>query len=108
MRGCEVKLDLHQFSAISKALADPKRFEMLQRIAAAKEAPMSSGLAESLQIAPATVSHHLQELETAGLVSVVRHGKFAYISLKREVLQTYVSRLASLRILLRRPTSIRL
>ena len=96
MRGREVKLDAQQFSAISKALADPKRFEMLQRIAASKEAPTCTCVREWLQIAPATVSHHLQELETAGLVSVARQGKFAHISLNRDVLEAYVKRLANL------------
>jgi ArsR family transcriptional regulator len=96
MRGREVKLDAQQFSAISKALADPKRFEMLQRIAGSKEAPTCTCVGEWLQIAPATVSHHLQELETAGLVSVARHGKFAHISLNREILNAYVKQLADL------------
>ncbi len=36
------KLDAEQFASISKALADPSRFEMLQRIARPKEAPTCS------------------------------------------------------------------
>jgi ArsR family transcriptional regulator len=82
----ELKLDARQFASISKALADPKRFEMLQRIAAAKEAPTCSCVRDWLRLAPATVSHHLRELESAGLVNVERDGKFAYISLRRDVL----------------------
>jgi ArsR family transcriptional regulator len=92
----ELKLDRHQLALISKALADPKRFEMLQRIAASKEAPTCSCVRDWLGLAPATVSHHLRELETAGLVKVERDGKFAYISLRRDVLDAYVNRLSSL------------
>jgi ArsR family transcriptional regulator len=92
----EIKLDSDQFGQISKALADPKRFEMLQRIAASKEAPTCSCVRDWLGLAPATVSHHLRELENAGLVTVERDGKFAYISLRRDVLDAYVNRLSSL------------
>ena len=69
---------------------------MLQRIAASREAPTCSCVREWLGLAPATVSHHLRELEAAGLVSVERDGKFAYISLRRDVLDAYVNRLSNL------------
>ena len=92
----ELKLDAGRFAMISKALADPKRFEMLQRIAASRKVPTCSCVREWLGLAPATISHHLHELESAGLVSVERVGKFAYISLRRDVLAAYVNRLSSL------------
>jgi ArsR family transcriptional regulator, arsenate/arsenite/antimonite-responsive transcriptional repressor len=92
----EVKLDARQFALISKALADPKRFEMLEKIGKSKEAPTCSCLRECLGLAPATVSHHLKELESAGLVSVERDGKFAYITLRRDVLKAYLHRLSAL------------
>ena len=92
----EAKLDARQFALISKALADPKRFEMLQRIAASEEAPTCTCVRDWLRLAPATISHHLKELEAAGLVNVEREGKFARISLRREVLDAYVKRLSSL------------
>jgi len=81
---------------ISKALADPSRFEMLQRIAASKEAPTCSCVREWLGLAPATVSHHVKELESAGLVKVERDGKYAHIRLCRDVLDAYVNLLSSL------------
>ena len=96
MSAREEKLDDDQFASISKALADPKRFEMLQRIAGSKQAPTCSCVCEWLGLAPATVSHHLRELESAGLVNVQRDGKFAHISLRRDVLDAYVNRLSSL------------
>jgi len=96
MGGCEVELDVEQVALISKALADPKRYEMLQRIGESAEAPTCSCVREWLGLAPATVSHHLKELENAGLVNVERDGKFHHISLRRDVLKAYVKRLSSL------------
>jgi ArsR family transcriptional regulator len=92
----ESKLDPNQFALISKALADPNRFEMLQKIAASKEAPTCSCVREWLGLAPATISHHLKELESAGLVQIERDGKFAHITLRRDVLNAYLKRLSTL------------
>jgi ArsR family transcriptional regulator len=96
MSAREQKLAAGQFARISKALADPKRFEMLERIAASNEAPTCSCVRDWLGLAPATVSHHLKELESAGLVNVERDGKFARISLRRDVWNAYMNRLSSL------------
>ena len=91
-----MKLDAAQLASISKALGDPKRFEMLQRISASKQVPTCSHVCDWLDLAPATVSHHLKELESAGLVTVERQGKFARLSLRRDVLNAYMKRLSSL------------
>ena len=45
-----------------------------------------------LGIAPATLSHHMKELKTAGLVEVVREGKFASYSLRRDVIEAFFRR----------------
>ena len=91
-----MNLDPEQVALIGKALADPKRFEMLQRIAASKDAPTCSCVREWLELSPATVSHHLKELSEAGLVDVQREGKFARITLRRDVLAAYADRLMQL------------
>lgn len=96
MRARDVKLDARQVALISKALADPKRFEMLEKIGESEQAPTCSCVREWLRLAPATVSHHLKELETAGLVHVERDGKFARLTLRRDVLKAYLRRLAGL------------
>ncbi len=89
-----VELDDRQFTMISKALADPKRFQMLQKIGESKEAPTCSCVGEWVGLAPATVSHHIKELDNAGLVNVERNGKFAYLTLRRDVWKAYLKRLA--------------
>jgi ArsR family transcriptional regulator, arsenate/arsenite/antimonite-responsive transcriptional repressor len=96
MDASKTTLDDQQLTRISRALADPNRFEMLQRIAAAKQAPTCSCVRDWLGLAPATISHHLKELEGAGLVKVERDGKFAHLTLRRGVWAAYVKRLSSL------------
>jgi ArsR family transcriptional regulator len=91
-----MKLDPRQVELISKAIADPKRFEVLQRIAASKDAPTCSQVRDWLGVAPATVSHHLRELAGADLVDLERDGKFIRVSLRRDVWDAYVKRLSSL------------
>jgi ArsR family transcriptional regulator len=92
----EVQLDERQLTLISKALADPKRFEMLQKIAASPESPTCSCVCEWTGLSPATVSHHLKELNKAGLVHAERDGKFTHLTLRRDVWKAYLKRLAVL------------
>jgi ArsR family transcriptional regulator, arsenate/arsenite/antimonite-responsive transcriptional repressor len=91
-----INIDARQYALIAKALADPSRVEILRRIGESTQAPTCSCIRDWLNLAPATISHHLRELENAGLVNVERNGKFASISLRREVLKAYVDLLAAI------------
>ena len=92
----KVQLDDRQLALISKALGDPKRFQILRQVGESREAPTCTCIREWTGLAPATVSHHLKELENAGLVKIERHAKFAYITLRRDVWTAYLNRLSSL------------
>lgn len=81
-----------QFHRISKALADPRRFTILERIAGTSELACQSLCAE-VAVSKATLSHHLQELETAGLIAIRKEGKFAHLSLQKTVWRAYQSAL---------------
>jgi ArsR family transcriptional regulator len=83
-------------TAILKALADPNRFELLERIARS-QCPLGCSEARSaLAISAATLSHHVKELQTSGLVDVKREGKFIFLSLRPGVLQELIGGLNSL------------
>lgn len=83
-------------TAILKALADPRRFELLERIARAQCPLGCADALAALAISPATLSHHIKELETAGLIEVRREGKFAYLTLRPGLLESLAAGLASL------------
>lgn len=81
-----LRLSRARRTAILKALADPRRFELLERIARAS-CPLACSQAQAaLQIAPATLSHHIRELESAGLIQIERVGKFHNLKLRPGVL----------------------
>ncbi len=82
--------------ALLKALADPKRFELIERIANATCPLGCTDAREALAIAPATLSHHIKELEAAGLIQIAREGRFHFFSLRPGVLESLASTLESL------------
>lgn len=87
-------MDANQFQRISKALADPRRFEILEKIAASGEL-CCGDVAECFPVAQATVSHHLKELTDAGLIETRSEGQFKYLRARPEALAAYVEQLNS-------------
>jgi ArsR family transcriptional regulator len=82
-----------QFLLIAKALADRRRYEILKHLGGRRDALPCGAVRDCLPISPATLSHHMKELEMAGLVEVVREGKFASYLLRRDVLEAFFQRL---------------
>jgi len=85
-------LTKEQLQRISRALSDPTRFEIFQQIAAGRCIACSE-LRESISVTAPTVSHHLKELENAGLIDSEHVGKFVNLTLRREVWQAYLAEL---------------
>ena len=88
-------LSEEEFQRISKTVADPRRFEILQRVAATKELACSD-LRDEIPVTAATLSHHLKELQDAGLIEARKGGKCMYMKLRRDVWKKYMERLKRL------------
>ena len=93
-----VSISASQRMAILKALGDPRRMEIVERLSACDggAATACSDMRECLPISAATLSHHLKELETAGLILIEREGKFARLTLRRDVWQAFLGDLQRL------------
>jgi ArsR family transcriptional regulator, arsenate/arsenite/antimonite-responsive transcriptional repressor len=91
-----VRLSEEQIHLIAKALADPRRYELLRQIGSCSDPVQCAAIKDCHPVTAATLSHHMKELETAGLVRVTREGKFASYLLRRDVLQAYTEQLAKL------------
>jgi ArsR family transcriptional regulator len=85
-------MDAIQFSRVAKALADPRRFALLEMIAGADEVACKR-MVEVLPVSQATISHHLKELATAGLIEARREGQCGHYRACPEVLAAYTAEL---------------
>ena len=86
-------MDAKQFQRIAKALADPRRFEILEVIAKAGDDICCGTVVECFPVAQATVSHHLKELTDAGLIETRSEGQFKYLRARPDVLAEYINEL---------------
>jgi ArsR family transcriptional regulator len=84
-----------QLALIARALADPNRYEILKKLSAQPCATPCTAMRDCMDISPATLSHHMKELETAGLVRSEKDGKFVHYFPQTNILRAYLTRLKS-------------
>ncbi len=87
----KASLTANQRMAILKALADPRRLEIVERLGSCPDCVGCSDFRDAMPISAATLSHHMKELENAELIHIEREGKFARLSLRRDVWQAFIS-----------------
>jgi ArsR family transcriptional regulator len=78
-----------QFQHVARALADPQRLAILERIAQGRDELPCKTLVQEFSISQATISHHLKELSEAGLIDCRREAQCAFFSLRRPVMEEY-------------------
>lgn len=88
-----MKLSGDEFHRVAKALADPQRLEILRH--AARNELRCTDLVERFPLAQPTISHHLKELTSAGLLERRKEGKFAFYRFVPEVLEAYTRQLST-------------
>ena len=86
------KINTKQLSKIFKALSNPNRLTLYFEIMKKNEASynncedcMITDIMTKLKINPPTVSHHLKELENAGLIETERKGKYLIARINKEI-----------------------
>src|SRR4051794_38457749 len=82
-------MQTESFARISKALADPQRFAILERIAREPAELACKALVAEFDVSQATISHHLKELANAGLIEGRREGQCMYLRARRAALEAY-------------------
>ncbi len=90
------ELSSSQRMAILKAISDPRRMEILERLSGCGTCVPCSDVREAMPISAATLSHHMKELEAAGVIHIERVGKFARLTLRRYIWNAFLADLQRL------------
>lgn len=80
-RSRPISLDFESCAAELKALADPKRLEIIALVARSDEPLCACEIETHFELSQSTISHHLGLLKKAGLLVSERRGTWAFFSL---------------------------
>ena len=87
-------MNKRRFLQITKALGDARRFEIFERIAADEGEISCIDLRAAIPITRATMSHHVKELATAGLIERRRKSKYMFLRVRRKTWSQYLERMS--------------
>ncbi len=87
--------ELHAFANAFKALANPHRLQIFNILSSCCETGTEcdalqhcvGDIASRVDVAPSTLSHHLKELQQAGLINMRRQGKQIFCSINPGMLK---------------------
>jgi ArsR family transcriptional regulator len=89
--GLDRSLDAERVAAVAKALGEPVRVQILDLLRRSDEEVCQCELIALLEIKQSLLSHHVNKLVDAGLVSVERRHKWAYYSPDPDALEELAS-----------------
>lgn len=75
-----------ELASVFKALADPTRVSIVNRLAATSEVCVCD-LTTAFDLSQPTISHHLKLLRDAGLIEAERRGTWAYYRLVPDAIE---------------------
>ena len=78
---------------VARALADPQRYRILKMLAQCEPSTLCAAVRDCVDIAPATLSHHMKELRGAGLIRERRRGRTVEYTLNHKVVEAFLDAL---------------
>lgn len=85
--------DTDTINILLKALADPQRYTILRVLASnacTSGVTNCTALLDSVNVSQPTLSHHMKELRSAGLVTEKREGRGVSYHLNRELFEAFL------------------
>ena len=85
-------MEASQFERIAKALSDPRRVVLLEKIVG--KPGLSCGEVETcIEVSQSTVSHHIRILHDSGLITIERQGQHGLLTAVPDVMVQYLAEL---------------
>lgn len=89
-------MELKQVEKISKALGDVNRLKILQQIQRHQGQLECNDIANFLNLAQPSISHHIKKLVDSELISAHKEGRYYSYSLNEEIWDRYMAQLKGL------------
>jgi ArsR family transcriptional regulator, arsenate/arsenite/antimonite-responsive transcriptional repressor len=87
-RAALLQISEREIRAIARCLTCYSRQTILRQLGSRERVPLAQ-LRRHLSVGPATLSHHVEQLENAGLIEIERVGKHAFVRLRGDVLESF-------------------
>ena len=85
-----------RMAEVAKALGDPIRLQLVDVLRKHAGKVCVCELVPLFDVSQPTLSHHLKELESAGLIEIARRGRFADLVFRRATWRAYLAQLRTI------------